>query len=59
MRSDFRSCRTKAIRTKRGDAEMAADRQGLQAGEARRGSNASQTGDCCMEVLWQQFIALV
>ena len=24
----------------------------------RRGSDASQTGDCCMEALWQQIIAL-
>ena len=40
------------------DAEMAAELSGLQAGGERRGSDASQTGDCCMEELWQQFIAL-
>ena len=40
------------------DAEMEAELQGLQAGDERRGSNASQTGDGCLEALWQQFIAL-
>ena len=40
------------------DAEMAAELQRLQAGEERRGSNASQTRDGCMEALWQQIIAL-
>ena len=40
------------------DAEMAAKLQRLQAGEERRGSNASQTGDCCLEALWQQLVAL-
>ena len=39
-------------------AEMAAELQSLQAGEERRGSNASQTGDCCLEALWEQLIAL-
>ena len=53
IRSDFGICRTKSMRT-----EMAAELQRLQPGEERRGSNASQTGDCCMEALWQQFIAL-
>ena len=37
---------------------MAAELQSLQAGEERRGSDASQTGDFCMEALWQQFIAV-
>ena len=32
---------------------MAAELQGLQAGEERRRSNASQTGDCCLEASWQ------
>ena len=36
------------------DAEM----EGLQAGQERRGGNASQTGDGCLEALWQQFIGL-
>ena len=40
------------------DAEMEAELEGLQAGEERRGSNTSQTGDGCLEALWQQFIAL-
>ena len=40
------------------DVEMAAELQGLQAGEERRGSNASQTGDGCLEALWQQLLAL-
>ena len=40
------------------DAEMAAELQGLQAGEERRGSNASQTNDGCLEALWQQLVAL-
>ena len=31
------------------DAEMEAELQGLQAGEERRGSNASQTGGSCFE----------
>ena len=38
---------------------MPAELQSLQAGEERRGSNASQTGDCCLEAaMRQQFIAL-
>ena len=38
---------------------MAAEVQSLQAGKERRGSNASQTGDCCLEAaMRQQFIAL-
>ena len=49
MRSDFGSCRTKWIRTKIADAEMGAELQGLQEGEERRGSNASQTGVGCLE----------
>ena len=40
------------------DAEMEAELQGLQAGEESRGSNAPQTGDGCLEALWQQFVAL-
>ena len=39
------------------DAEMA-ELQSLQAGEERRGTNASQTGGGCLEGLWQQLIAL-
>ena len=40
------------------DAEMAAELQGLQAGEERRGSNASQAVDCCMETMVEQFFAM-
>ena len=39
-------------------AERAAELQGMQAGGERRGGDASQTGDCCMEALWQKFVAL-
>ena len=35
----------KVEKNKMADAEMAGELQGLQAGEERRGSNASQTGD--------------
>ena len=45
-------------KNKMADAEMAAEQQSLQAGEERRGSNASQTGDGCLEALWQQLIVL-
>ena len=47
----------KVDKNKMADAEMAAELQSLQA-EERRGSDASQTGACCKEALWQQFIAL-
>ena len=50
----FRLLSDKVGRNRMAEAEL----QGLQAGEERRGSDASQTGDCCMEVVWQQFIAL-
>ena len=39
-------------------AEMEAEHQGLQAGEERRGSNASQTGDSCLEDSRQQIAAV-
>ena len=32
--------------------------RGLQAGEGRRGSNASQTGGSCLEVLVQEIAAV-
>ena len=48
----------KIDKSKMQDAEMVAELQSLQAGEERRGSNASQTGDCCLEALWQQFFAM-
>ena len=37
---------------------MAAELQSLQAGEERKGSNASQTGDGCLEASWQQITAV-
>ena len=49
---------TKVDKNKMADAEMAAEIESLQAGEERRGSNASQTGDCCVEALRQQIVAL-
>ena len=39
-------------------AEMAAELQGLQAGGERRCSNVSQTGDCCLEEMLQEVLAL-
>ena len=48
----------KVDKNKNSDAEKAAVLQSLQAGEERRGSNASQTCDCCMGALWQQIVAL-
>ena len=48
----------KVEKNKMADADMAAELQGLQAGEERRGSNASQTGDSCLEALWQQIDAV-
>ena len=49
---------SKVDKNKMQDAEMAAEIQSLQAGEERRDSNASHTGDCCLEALWQQLFAL-
>ena len=54
----FRLLSDKVEKNMMADAEMEAELQGLQAGEESRGSNASQTGDGCLEALWQQFIAL-
>ena len=48
----------KVDKNKMSDAEMAAELQRLQAGEERRGSNASQTGDCCWEALVEQRFVL-
>ena len=56
-KNDSLCCRTKVIKTGWQDADMVAELQSLQAGEERRGSNASQTGDGCLEALWQQLIA--
>ena len=48
----------KVERNKMADAEMAAELQGLQAGEERRGSNASQAVDCWMETMVEQCFAV-
>ena len=48
----------KVAKNKMADAEMAAELQGLQAGEERRGSNASQAVECCMETMVVQFFAM-
>ena len=40
------------------EAEMEAELQGLQRGEERRGSNASQAVDCRMETMLEQILAL-
>ena len=40
------------------DAEMGAELQGLQAGEERRGSNASQAFECCLETMVEQIFAM-
>ena len=45
-------------KNKMADAEMAAELQSLQAGEERRGSNSSQTGDGCLEEMSQRVTAL-
>ena len=48
----------KVEKNKMADADMAAELQGLHAGEERRGSNASQTGGSCLEASWQQIAAV-
>ena len=40
------------------DAEMDAELQGLQDGEERRGSNASQAVECCLEMMVEQICAM-
>ena len=47
----------KVDKNKVADAEMAAELQSLQAGEERRDSNGSQTGDCCLETMVEQIFA--
>ena len=47
----FRQLPDKVDKNKMTDVELAV-------GGERRGSDAWQTGNCCMEELWQQFIAL-
>ena len=40
------------------DAELAAELQEPQAGEERRGSDASQAADCCLETMVEQIFAM-
>ena len=49
-----RQLSNKVDKNKMADAEMVAELQSLQAGEERRGSNASQTGDGCLDALRHQ-----
>ena len=47
----FRQLSDKVDKNKMAGAEMAAELMGFHAGGERRGSDASRTGDCCMEEL--------
>ena len=53
----FRLLSDKVDKIRMVDAEMAAELQGLQAGEERRGSTASQAVDCCMATVVEQLFA--
>ena len=53
-----RQLSNKVDKNKMADAEMAAELQSLQAGEERSGSNVSQTGDCCLEEMFQRVVLL-
>ena len=44
----------KVEKNRTADADMAAELHGLQVGEERRNTNASQTGESCLEAVWQQ-----
>ena len=48
----------KVDKNKMADAETEAELQGLQAGEERGGSNASQAVECCLETMVEQIFAL-
>ena len=54
----FRLVSDEVDKNRMADAEVEAELQGLQGGEERRCCNASQKGVCCMEAVWQHFIAL-
>ena len=47
-----------SIKNRMADAEMEAKLQGLQDGEERIGSNASQAVDCCLETMVEQVFAI-
>ena len=49
----FRLLSDKVDKSRMADAKMAAELRSLQEGEESRGSNASQTGDGCLEALWE------
>ena len=54
----FLQLSNKVDKNKMADAGLATDLQSLHAGEQRRGSNVSQTCDCCLEEMLQRAIAL-
>ena len=54
----FRPLTDKVDKNRMADAEMDAELQGLQVGEERRGSNASQAVDCCLETMVEQVFAM-
>ena len=53
----FRLLSDRVDKNRMADAEMKAELQGLQAGEERRGSNASQAVDCCLETTLELIFA--
>ena len=53
----FRQLSEKVDKNKMADAEIAAEHQGLQAGEERRGRYAAQAVDCCLETMVEQIFA--
>ena len=54
----FLQLSNKVEKNKRVDAEVAAELQGLHAGEERRSSNASHAVDCCLETMVDQMFPL-
>ena len=54
----FRLLSDKVDKNRMADAKMEAELQGLQAGEERRGSTASQAVDCCLETVVEQIFAM-
>ena len=54
----FRLLSDRVDKNRVADAEMEAELQGLQAGEERRGSNASEAIDCWLETMVEQIFAM-
>ena len=54
----FTQLADKVDKNRMADAEMEAELQGLQAGEERRGSIASQAVDCCLETMVEQIFTM-